>query len=652
MGTGCETVRRIKTDGSRTWLSGSGRTAASGPFGIFAEEKTDSKVVIYGTEGTATANSSGYGPLLVQIDKFFQTGEAPVPAAETIEIFRVHERRRRIETAGGRRDLDPGTDSQSQQEVTSPAIRRAASAWWRPTIAFTFHNPVANLLNGSWRFFNRVECSRKGIPMITRRRFFEESMIAAAVAVSSSGTRSLLAAETGNASANDTLRHAVIGCRIRGRVHAREFARQEGVEVAYVCDPDRTLADELATAVEEQQARRPKAVSDLRTIFDDQSVDTVSIATPNHWHALAAVWAMQAGKDVYVEKPVSHNIVEGRRMVQAAEATGRLCQSGTQRRSSGGLVAAAEFIRQGKLGEVNFARSIIYGGRGSIGARGRYEVPAQIDYNLWLGPAPMTKLTRPRLHYDWHWDWATGNGELGNNNIHIIDTCRMLMGLTGLGKSVISIGGRLGYKDAGETPNTQIVAHEFDGVTIVQEVRGLKTDPYSEQFKAGWIVHGTEGFVAEESLFDRDGKLVQTFQGRSENHFANFIKAVRSGKRTDLNADIVEGHQSTSLCHVGNISYRVGRPLPVEAITAFLEKQSLHDDVPRTFARTVEHLRARGVDLNESPLILGELLKIDDESGIIHRSCRRKHVAGENLPQAVQAAGCRSIQARQFMKRV
>lgn len=448
----------------------------------------------------------------------------------------------------------------------------------------------------------------------TRRQFFEESMIAAAVAAAASNAPSLHAEETGNASANDTIRHAVIGCRIRGRVHAREFAQQKGVEVAYVCDPDRTLAEELAAAVEEQQGRRPQAVQDLRTIFDDKTINTVSIATPNHWHALAAVWAMQAGKDVYVEKPVSHNVVEGRRMIQAAAATRRVCQAGTQRRSSGGLTAAAEFIRQGKLGDVNFARSIIYGGRGSIGARGQYEVPSNIDYNLWLGPAPMTKLTRPQLHYDWHWDWSTGNGELGNNNIHIIDTCRMLMGLTGLGKSVISIGGRFGYEDAGETPNTQIVAHDFDDVTIVQEVRGLKSDPFSKQFKAGWIVHGTDGFIAEESLFDRDGKLVQTFKGESENHFANFIKAVRSGRREELNADIVEGHQSTSLCHVGNISYRVGRPESVDEITASLDRHPLHDDVSRTFARMVEHLRSRGVDLDKTPLTLGELLTIDNEN--------------------------------------
>lgn len=184
---------------------------------------------------------------------------------------------------------------------------------------------------------------------VTRRRFFEESMIATAAAAAT--PQLLMAEDNTEKAANNTIRHAVIGCRIRGKVHAAEFGQQDGVEVAYVCDPDEALANELAATVEKQQGKRPQAVQDLRHIFDDKSVDTVSVAAPNHWHALAAIWAMQAGKDVYVEKPVSHNVVEGRRMIDAVEATGRICQVGTQRRSIGGLKAAAEFIKQGKLGD-------------------------------------------------------------------------------------------------------------------------------------------------------------------------------------------------------------------------------------------------------------------------------------------------------------
>src|SRR5438309_7605886 len=215
------------------------------------------------------------------------------------------------------------------------------------------------------------------------------------------------------------------------------------------------------------------AVQDLRVILDDKSVAAVFIATPNHWHALAAIWAMQAGKDVYVEKPVSHNISEGRRIVQAARNLNRICQGGTQNRSNGPLAEAIKYIHDGKLGEVKLARSIVYGQRGSIGGPGHYEVPAIVDYNLWLGPAAMVPLTRPKFHYDWHWFWNTGNGELGNNNIHSTDVCRWGLGVTGLGRAVISYGGRLGYTDAAETPNTQVVIHDIGGQTIVTETRGL-----------------------------------------------------------------------------------------------------------------------------------------------------------------------------------
>jgi predicted dehydrogenase len=370
-------------------------------------------------------------------------------------------------------------------------------------------------------------------------------------------------------------------------------------------------------------------------------VDTVSIAAPNHWHALAAIWAMQAGKHVYVEKPVSHNVSEGRRIVQVAEKTGRLCQAGTQNRSDGALAAAGEFIRSGKLGDVTFARSIIYGGRGSIGPRGMYEVPRQVDYNLFMGPAADVPLTRPNLHYDWHWDWNTGNGELGNNNIHYIDICRWMMGLKGLGDSVISVGGRLGYEDAGETPNTQMVVHTFGPVTVVQEVRGLKSDPFSEKFRAGHVIHGTEGFIAESSLFDPDGKFVRKFEGDKENHFANFIKAVRDDRREDLNADILEGHQSSALCHVGNISYRLGQPEAPEAIAGRLESYGLHEDVPKTFARMAGHLRENGVDLERTRLTLGPLLRIEPGSEVFsdHREANALLTREYRRPFVVPAEG-------------
>ena len=464
----------------------------------------------------------------------------------------------------------------------------------------------------------------------TRREFFEESMIAAGVlAATQMQAQPVFAEDTTGTSVNETIRHAVIGCRIRGKVHAREFAKLKDVEVAYVCDPDSKLRHELATAVEEQTGKRPLDVPDLRTIFDDKTIDTVSIAAPNHWHALAAVWAMQSGKDVYVEKPVSHNVVEGRRIVDVARKHGRICQGGTQNRSRGDLATAAEFIRKGKLGDVTLARTIVYGNRKSIGPKAKIDLPKDVDFNLWLGPATQEEITRPNLHYDWHWVWDTGNGELGNNNIHYVDICRWLVGLDGFGESVVSIGGRVGYDDAGETPNTQLVFHQFanskagpkgnvksgaSGVTVIQEVRGLRSDPFSDKFKAGHVIHGTEGFIAEGSLFDPDGRLVETFKAPGVNHFENFVSAVRSRRVEDLRADILEGHQSTALCHIGNVSYRLGERLRREEVAEGLASLDLHPETGASYRKMVKHLASHGVDLSEPSLKMGPMLKLSPSS--------------------------------------
>ena len=446
---------------------------------------------------------------------------------------------------------------------------------------------------------------------ITRRQFLENSILAAAAAAAIPGP--LRAAEHRASSANDKITAAIIGCGIRGKQHADELAKLPDCEIAYVCDPDRDRAAEVAAHLVAKNRPQPKAVQDLRVILEDKSVAAVFIATPNHWHALAAIWAMQAGKDVYVEKPVSHNISEGRRIVQAARKLNRICQGGTQNRSNGPLAEAIKYIHDGKLGEVKLARSIVYGRRDSIGGPTHCEIPPSVDYNLWLGPAAMVPLTRPKFHYDWHWFWNTGNGELGNNNIHSTDVCRWGLGVTGLGRAVISYGGRLGYTDAAETPNTQVVIHDFGGKTIVTETRGLKTEPFNPNFKGGWVFYGTEGIIAGESLFDLEGKLVRTFQGRTESHFANFLEAVRSRKVSELHADILETHQSTALCHVGNISYRLGQPASPGEIQKELGQLKVHEQVLETFERTRKHLVENNVDLDKSKLTLGPLLQLDSD---------------------------------------
>ena len=265
---------------------------------------------------------------------------------------------------------------------------------------------------------------------------------------------------------------------------------------------------------------------------------------------------MQAGKDVYVEKPVSHNVSEGRRIVQVARKTGRICQGGTQNRSSGALAAAIEYMRDGKLGEVKLARSIVYGRRGSIGGPGTYEIPAERRLQP-LGSARRrwSRSTRPKFHYDWHWVWDTGNGELGNNNIHSLDICRWGLGVTGLGRSVISYGGRLGYTDAGETPNTQVCVFDFGDKTIVSETRGLKTEPFHPELQ-GRLRSSTAPRASSPAARSSTRRASWSARSRARPRTTSPTSSRPSAAASvaDLNADILEGHQSTALCHIGNIS--------------------------------------------------------------------------------------------------
>jgi predicted dehydrogenase len=445
-----------------------------------------------------------------------------------------------------------------------------------------------------------------------RRTFCEQAMLAVAAAASAKFAGFPIPEPAGRCpcAANDTIGHAIIGCRIRGKAHAEEFSKLAGVAITHVCDPDRPLAEELAETLEVSTGRRPEVTTDLRRVFESPDVQTVSICTPNHWHALATLWALDAGKDVYVEKPLSHTVDEGQRMVAAVNRTGRICQVGTQNRSHAGIRAVKEFVSSGGLGKISGARTIVYGRRDSIGRVESIDVPPSIDYDLWLGPAADEAIRRPQLHYDWHWVWNTGNGELGNNNIHYIDLVRWVAGLTGPGDDVVSIGGRLGYQDAGETPNTQMVVHRFGDLSVIQEVRGLPTGPFSKSVRDGWIVSGTEGFVAGTSWFDPAGQLVRTFPGGAENHFANFIQCVRQRSPADLAAPVLEGHQSTALCHFGNISHRTGMPTKIAEIKRRLSEWAMPTEVLDTLDRMLEHVVQQQINPDEAPLVLGSLLKL------------------------------------------
>jgi len=445
---------------------------------------------------------------------------------------------------------------------------------------------------------------------ISRRRFLEESLLSAAAAGAASH---VLAGESPSTSPNEKLSVAVIGVRGRGGDHARFFASRPDCQITYVCDADRDVGAGAAQKFA-QDGREPKFVTDMRQIFDDKSVDIVSIATPNHWHSLAAIWAMQAGKDVYVEKPISHNVSEGRRVAQVARKYQRICQGGTQYRSSGSVRAAAQFIREGKLGTVKVAHCYMYRGRNPIGPPGKYDPPPGVDYNLWAGPAPMAPITRKSFHYDWHWFWDFGNGEIGNNSVHAVDTMRMVLNLQGLGRGVLCYGGRVKFNDAAETANTQVVIHDFDGITVVQEIRNLKTKP--PRFPGMCIITGTEGYMAVSAscaVYGLDGQLVQKLEGPGDDHFANFLKAVRSRKPEDLNAEIVEGHQSAALCHLGNISYRLGQLASPQEIRSRLGTLKANENLVETFESIRTHLAENDVDIEKERLTLGPWLQIDPD---------------------------------------
>ena len=451
---------------------------------------------------------------------------------------------------------------------------------------------------------------------VDRRRFLEETMLATAAVIGAGPAGQLVAQEKQSTSPNEKLSVAVVGVRGRGSAHANAFVDRADCEVTYICDADEAVAPGVAKRIGEKQGREPKWVTDMRKIFDDASVDVVSIATPNHWHALAAIWAMQAGKDVYVEKPVSHNVSEGRRMAQVMEKHKRICQGGTQYRSGGSNRAAARYLAEGKLGRIKLARCFTYRPREPIGPPGEYEVPESVDYNLWAGPAPMQiPLRRQNFHYDWHWIWDYGNGEIGNNSVHRVDTMRLLLGLKGLGRGVMSYGGRQ-HDDAGETPNTQVVIHDFGELTVVQEVRNLKSG--SPPRGAGILIEGTEGFLVSSLrsnlVFDPEGKQVEKIEGEGEDHFANFIKAVRSRKVEDLNAPIVEGHLSTALTHLGNLSLRLGKPASPAEIARQAESHQGNYDAAEGFDAIRSHLAENEVDVEKQKLTLGPWLAVDSQS--------------------------------------
>ncbi len=381
--------------------------------------------------------------------------------------------------------------------------------------------------------------------------------------------------------ANDQINLAAIGIRSRGSEVIGEFAKIQNVRVKTLCDIDENVLASKGADFEKANGYMPGKEYDLRKVFDDKDIDAVVIATPNHWHALATIWACQAGKHVYVEKPCSHNVWEGRKMVEAARKYKRLVQVGFQNRSISNVRQAMQFLQDGGIGEVYMARGLCYKPRDSFGKCPDSEVPQGVHYDLWLGPAPYRPFNEKKFHYNWHWFWDTGNGDIGNQGPHQFDIARWGLGKDEHPVKVCSMGGyfKFGNVCPQETANTQVATYEYaDGKILQFEVRGLYTNPDSG-VSIGNLFYGTEGWMQlNESRWatfmgreNTPGPTSSTTEvsadpfnlagGGGEQHFANFIAALRSGKRTSQTCDIEVGYMSTVLPHLANISYRLGRRL-------------------------------------------------------------------------------------------
>ena len=421
-----------------------------------------------------------------------------------------------------------------------------------------------------------------------RREFIESSAkTAATLTVLGAAGSTLAQGKTkGKAkSANDSLNVAVIGIRSRGMNHCEEWTQIPGVRVHTLCDVDENLFAERVAKVEQMQGVAPKTEVDLRRVFDNKEIDAVSIATVDHWHALATIWACQAGKHVYVEKPTSHNIWESRKMVEAARRYNRVVQAGMQNRSIQGVIEGSKFLHEGGLGDVYMAKGLCFKPRDTIGKKLDAPIPNGVHYDLWLGPAPYKPFNPNRFHYNWHWFWDYGCADLGNQGPHQLDIARWGLNKRVHPKKIKCVGGHYAFDDDQETPNQQFATYEYDDGKIMQfEVRGLYTNDESE-VKIGNLFFGSKGWMwlngpNWKTFFGRKNEPGPSYDAKeaaadpmnlagagSSQHFINFVQAIKANNWMLCTADIEEGHMSSSLAHLANVSYRLGRELTFDSYT-------------------------------------------------------------------------------------
>ena len=460
---------------------------------------------------------------------------------------------------------------------------------------------------------------------LSRRDFVERAAASAVAAMASchaTAPRRSLAEQPKPVGPNDRLRVAVIGVNGQGGAHVGEWMANPDSDLVAICDCDPGAFAKHAKRFEKLE-RPPEYVKDIRRLLERKDIDAVSIATPNHTHALFAIWAMQSGKDVYVEKPCSHNVSEGRVMTDWARKLGRICQMGVQSRSMSGIRETLDFVKSGRIGPVKVAHALCFKRRDSIGlVETPAPIPADLDFDLWCGPAPLVVPVRKRLHYDWHWNHVTGNGDLGNQNPHELDKARWGLGKQELPKRVVSLGGRLGYVDNGDVANSQVTIFQWDDALLISDVRGLpiKTpvtfglkgpSPFSGACN---VWYGTQGFAVgpnynSGAAFDYDGNELGKWSGGTyQLHFANFVKAIKSRNHRDLHLDIEDGHLSSALAHLGNVSWALGDVVSL-GTRPTLAANDRH--VADTWDSFEAHLRESDVDFAATKLTLGRELTID-----------------------------------------
>ncbi|HEY2546651.1 MAG TPA: Gfo/Idh/MocA family oxidoreductase [Candidatus Acidoferrum sp.] len=420
--------------------------------------------------------------------------------------------------------------------------------------------------------------------------------------------------------ASDRVRVAICGVRGRGNDHIHGYSHVAGTEIVALCDVDENVSSQRAGEIEKMGLPKPKAYVDVRKLLEDKEIDAISIAAPNHWHSLMAIWACQAGKDVYVEKPCSHNWFEGRQLVRAVKKYNRICQHGSQSRSNPGMIEGIQHLHDGTIGDVYMARALCYKWRPSIGRAKEEPVPAGVHYDLWTGPAPLKPFTKNRFHYNWHWIWDTGNGEIGNQAIHEIDIARWGLGV-GFPVSVSAMGGHFMFEDDQETPNTLNVTYGFESADGKRKMMEVAVRPWITNHEAeigsgafgassvppagliaaankkpssqqaglgpkdaktntvGNLFYGSNGYLAIDGYDAYKTWLTDQVEpgphGKaSGDHYANFIDCVRSRRAQDIHSPIEEAHISTTLVHLANTSYRLGRTLRYDAA----QEQVIGDD--------------------------------------------------------------------------